>query len=70
MINRNTSAVVIVIPWCDKDGRDEKGRPWHTREPDLLVAYSNIQKNFQHFRNPHHTIFIVVTPKGLNLNGR
>ena len=69
MVNAKASAVGIVIPWCDKDGRDEEGHPWHTREPDLLQCYSYVQKNYQHFRTPNHIVFFIVLPSGLSLNG-
>ncbi|MCR9067113.1 MAG: hypothetical protein NXI00_24320 [Cytophagales bacterium] len=69
MINVNSAAVAIIIPWCNKEGRDEKGRQWHTREPDLLIAVENIRKNYQHFRNPNHIVFIVTLASGLQLNG-
>ena len=69
MVNANASAVGVVIPWCDKDGRDEEGHPWHTREPDLIQCYSYVQKNYQHFRTPNHIVFFIVLSSGLSLNG-
>ena len=66
-VNVNASTVALLIPWCDKEGRDERGKPWHTREPDLLQAVNYILRNYQHLRNPHHIIFIILLAPDLVL---
>jgi hypothetical protein len=68
-INLHAAAVVLLIEWCDKEGRDIDGKAWHTREPDILQTVSTIQKRYQHHRSSNHIAMLFIFSSGLNISG-
>ena len=65
IMNVQASAVVLLVEWCDRDGKDEKGRPWQVREPEIIQFITTTQKQYQHLRGMNHIVILFILSPGI-----